>query len=881
VKAVRPLRLSLLHRTFEHDRRVLFVPTVVVLFPFESPKSIGSEVELWKMLGAELGKFGVLDQLMYKSQGELIVSGACFPPGGKPAPSAHVRVKVGPIDKTLYVFGDRTWGLFGPSDPVPFTKMPLDWEHAFGGEKYPQNPLGKGFSPLKTEAGTVHPLPNVEDPKKILKSKGDRPPPASFGPVDITWPHHFAKMGTYDEKWRKEQFPGLALDVDFGMWNVAAPDQRIEGYFRGDEAIRVENMHAEKPLLETRLPAVVARTFLRFGPEYGGELVEVPMHLDTVHLFPHVERGVLLFRGVRQIEEPDASDIAVAMAGLEDLGDEPKPLSHYETVLEQRLDKKKAHLYVLRDGDLMPRSLADAPKVKSVSPDPFDDMMNLELPALENARKKAEKEMSAARDRAIERGADPKTLPPLPKTEPFVQPTLDELPGVIESMEAEADKQRAEADKQRAEAEAKARALCAKNGIDYDAVVRQKKREASGPPKFTADAEMERIRGVALRARRAGVDASAIEARLADPVFEKRLRAAEREVHEAYRTTAHATEPAPPLESEESARAREDLLRAYAAGVKVSRRDFSGADLAGIDLSGADLEEVYLEGANLSGANLRGANLDRAVLAHADLRGAKLDLATLREANLGRAKLEGADLSGADLSGAILYETDARGAVFPGVRLDGAFLMHLTLEGADLSGARGDKVMFLYGKLAGARFERATLPSITFLECDLQGANFAGGDLSKCTMLTVNADGAVFDETNLENLRAVHGTSMERASFRGAFLKGSNLRGTRIADGDFTGATLSRSELSATDLRGSSFERAIVVDARFLGADLRGARLSSANLMMGVFHRAKLAGADFTGANLFAADMLRAVGDDQTTFSGANLGRVVRSPEAR
>jgi uncharacterized protein YjbI with pentapeptide repeats len=880
VKAVKPLRLSFLHRTFEHERRVLFVPTIIALFPFESPKSICSEVELWKMVGAELGKFVALDQLMWKSQGELLVSGACFPAGGKPAPSAHVRTTLGGIDKTLYVFGDRNWSLLGPSDPAPFTKMPLDWEHAFGGEKYPQNPIGKGLAPQKTESGTFHPLPNVEDPKKIVKAKGDKPPPASLGPMDITWPHVFAKMGTYDEKWRKEQFPGFALDIDFSMFNVALPDQRIEGYFRGDEAFRVENMHPDKPVLESRLPAVVARCFLKFTPEHGGELVEVPMHIDTVHLFPHLERGLVIFRGLRTTAEPDASDIAVGMAGLEDLGDEPKPLSHYETVLEQRLDKKKAHLYVLRDVDLMPRSMADAPKVQPVSHDAFDDIMKMELPALENARRRTEKEMKAARERAIAMGADPASLPET-KLEPFVQPSLDELPRVIEMMEAETEKAKAEAERQKAEAEKKARALCAKNGVDYDAQIRKGKRESAGPPKFSADKELEKQRDLAALSAKSGVAMPGVAEKLADPEYEKKLRAAEKALHDAYRMAAHGSEGVPLMEPEESARAREEILRAYAVGMKVGRRDFSGADLSGIDLSGADLEEAYFEGAKLAGANLTGANLDRAVLAHADLTGAKLGLASMREANLGRAKLEGADFHGADLSGATLYETNARGAKLTGARLDGAFIMQLVLEGADLTGARGEKMMFLQSKLAGAIFDEATLPGVTFLESDLSGCTFKNADLSKGTFLTVNADGAVFDGAKLENLRVVHGSTMERASFRGAEMKGSNLRATKLAGADFSGATISRSDLSATDLSGATFERTIAVDSRFVGTDLRGAKLPSANLMLGIFHRAKLAGADFTGANLFAADLLRAVGDDETRFTGANVKRVVRSPEAR
>ena len=831
------------------------------------------------MIGAELGRFGVLDQLMWKSQGELLVNGSCYAPGGKPAPAAHVRVTVGPIDKTLYVFGERQWGLLGPSEPTPFTRMPLDWEHAFGGEKYPQNPLGKGLSPIKTETGTTHPLPNIEDPKRIVKSKGDRPPPAGLGAVDITWPHHFAKMGTYDEKWKKEQFPGLALDIDFSVFNVAMPDQRIDGFFRGDEAIRLENLHPEKNVIETRLPGVVARCFLKFSPEHGGELSEVPLHLDTVHLFPHLGRGIVTFRGLRQIAEPDASDIAVGMAALEDLGDEPRTLAYYETILAQRLDRKKAHLYLLRDIDLMPNSLADAPKVRAVSFDPFDDIMTMELPALENARRKTEKELLAARERAIAAGADPNTLP-VPQVPVFVQPSLDDLPRVMEQMEAEVEKQTAEAEKVKLEAEQKAREVCKKNGVDYDAAVRKGKRDAAGPPKFRADRELEKLHEMAKLSSRTGMEIPGLRAKLSDPELEKKLRAAEQALHEAYQSAAHGSDGVPLVSAEESQAAREELLRAYAVGMKLTRRDFSGVDLSNIQLPGADLEEVYFEGARLNGANLTGANLDKAVLSHADLSGARLSMASLRAANLGRAKLLGADFTGVDLSGAILFETDATGAKLVGARLDGAFVMQMVLEDADLSDARGEKMFFMKARLARSLWKGAVFPRITFLESDLSGANMAGAELSRGTLITVVADGVVLDGAKLDNVRVVHGSSMQGASFRGAQMNGSNLRATKFLGSDFSGASFSRSDLSAADLSSCNLEAAIAIDSRFVRTDFRGSKLISANLMLGVFHGAKVAGADFTSANLFGADMLRAVGDDATRFTGANVKRVVRS-EAR
>src|SRR5262249_31570085 len=75
--------------------------------------------------------------------------------------------------------------------------------------------------------------------------------------------------------------------------------------------------------------------------------------LDTVRLIPHRERGILLYRGVLKVREDDARDVLDVVAACEAMG-EPKTVEHYETVLAQRKDKKKRHLYALRDRDLMP-----------------------------------------------------------------------------------------------------------------------------------------------------------------------------------------------------------------------------------------------------------------------------------------------------------------------------------------------------------------------------------------------------------------------------------------------------------------------------------------------------------------------------------------------
>jgi hypothetical protein len=117
-------------------------------------------------------------------------------------------------------------------------------------------------------------------------------------------------------------------------------------------------------------------------------------------------------------------------------------------------------------------------------------------------------------------------------------------------------------------------------------------------------------------------------------------------------------------------------------GVRIGRKDLSGANLYGADLSRADLS-----GANLSQANLSRANLSRANLSRANLSGANLYGADLSRADLSGANLFGADLSGANLYGADLSRADLSRAYLSGANLSQANLSVANLSRANLSGA--------------------------------------------------------------------------------------------------------------------------------------------------------------------------------------------------
>lgn len=879
MKAIKPLRLSFLHRTFDHDRKHHFVATVLVGFDLEHPNRLLTEVDLWKMIASALGRFTVFDHCMWKPHSEVLVSGDAIPPGGAPATEVSVglrltRGKTKLVDRTLRVIGDRFWGATGPSDPVPFERMPVDWEHAFGGEKSDWNLVGKGLAPIELPNGDkVHPLPNVEDPARPISTKLDRPKPASFGPIDMTLPVHFKKMGTYDKRWKDEFFPGLAEDIDWTVFQVAHEDQRLGGWLSGDETFRVAHMNAAKPVIEGTMPPIVARCFLK---ERGkAALSELPLRLETLHLFPTALRGVMIFRGFRTIGTQDATDIEIGVAALEMKDAEPRPLSHYEYVVAQRLDRVKGYLHVLKDGDLLPAALGLA--VAGTETDRITEVVKSEGLGMRNARARMQWELDKAKVRLRELGVDASHFEhvELPPEEPLPEGPED-LPAFAERTEKRMQEAKEEAYREKEAAEARLREVCKENGLDFDELVEKAKSQAGiGPPTFSADAEIQRMRDLYVESLAAGVVLAHVEEQLDDPNLRQKLELAERQLHDAYVRAGHFQNPVARLPEAESTRARARLLELVRARESLARQDFSGADLSGIDLTGADLSGVYLEGADLTNARFVGASLSRAVLAHATLEGATFDGADLSGANLGRVKARGASLKNVSLEEAVLYEADVRGANLDGADLTGAQLLEIQLDGADLRRTKAKRLFFVKASFKGVDFEGCDLEECAFVEADLTGASFVRAKVKKTAFISSKADDVKFDDAELDNLRVVHECSFLRASFARSKMQMSNFRATPLVGASFEGADVSRSVFTDCDMTEANLYRAVAVEAHFTNANLTNAKLTSANLLQAILRGAILRGADGRGANLFGVDMSGAIGDDRTSFSGALVKRVV------
>ncbi|WP_437281263.1 DUF2169 domain-containing protein [Sorangium sp. So ce375] len=888
MRVIKPLRLSVLQRVLTVRRSHHLSIGLLVFFPLDAPEVPLPEVSLWQRVTPALGKDGLLDEGMPKPRGEVLVFGKAFSPEGEPRPAFAAGLQVGPVDeplvdKSVAVVGKRRWHLGAPTEPEPITEMALTWENAFGGPDYALNPKGMGLGPVEEEGARVHYLPHLEDPQRLLMSPGDRPPPAGFGALDPTLASRMAKLGTYGGEWLQSDFPGFARDLDPEYFQVAPDDQRLPEHFEGGEAIRLKNLHPARPLIETHAPRLRARCFVRQRGVAGADgdegLREVATRLETVLLFPNIERGVAIFRGVVPVAEDDADDVLLLLAGLDRI-DAPRPIEHYRAALERRLDKEKGHLHALREKELLPEPDPDAPSFPDEAISDMDELIRRERAMEQRSISRAQRELDQARLTLLVLGMNPDEKLPREIKRPE-EPRPDELADYAERMELEAAELQQDAEAQRKSAEEEARKLCAEQGIDFDEVVAKGKREGGGPPKFSADEELARLRELAEVGRKADAPMEDLEAKLADPAFAASLRKAEENVLFAYRAFAHFYPPADLAPEGKRSDLRAEVERALAAGESLARRDLTGADLRELRLAGADLREALLEGADLSACDLSGADLTGAVLTRAKLEGARLGKATLRGANLGEARASGASFDGVDLRKAVLHKAWLEGAQLSGADLAEADFLEARVPGADFSGASADDVLFFQLDLTGASFAGASLRKATFFQCTGAGADFSEAQLEDAALVDFKGEKASFRKARATALRVVSASALPGADFSGAELARANLRGVDLEGAIFERASADGADFSEANLRKARLGELSGKGARFMRSDLAEADLTGANLMDAMLQKAKVPGARFENTNLFRANLLDAKGDERTTFTDAHIKNVVFTGQSK
>lgn len=228
-----------------------------------------------------------------KKQAEWLLSGSVCAPDGKPVRGLVASCAVGQSRREWLASGEQ-------NGSIPFTTMPLVWANTWGGSTFADNPLGcgvdaKGVTPTITE--------------KDIRSRR----PTCPGPLGA-WPCRLKNMGTYDNAWLQQRWPGVPDDFDWAFFNLAQPEQRLPDGLKGGERLELIHLHPTASRLTLEAPSHQIRVeILRAGETEWRELSAVR---DTLWLFPGELTGLYLWHALASCKNESASDIAAVRLTL-------------------------------------------------------------------------------------------------------------------------------------------------------------------------------------------------------------------------------------------------------------------------------------------------------------------------------------------------------------------------------------------------------------------------------------------------------------------------------------------------------------------------------------------------------------------------------------
>ncbi len=217
----------------------------------------------------------------------MIFVATAYAPNGKAVPSFDVRVEVGPLSKSLVVFGKRLWVDKGAAltAPAPIEQIDMRYDHAWGGRddddpaaplEEPRNPIGTGV----TRAGLAHPPAGaghrgslVPDPDREDRaaSRGDRSRRPALGAAPRV-------CRDVDAAWRENRAPLLPGGLRPPLQPLRLVGPHRDPPLAGGEPVRTLNLTPEGAL-SFELPKVQIE--IEFHVKDRAPVAFAP-HLDTV-----------------------------------------------------------------------------------------------------------------------------------------------------------------------------------------------------------------------------------------------------------------------------------------------------------------------------------------------------------------------------------------------------------------------------------------------------------------------------------------------------------------------------------------------------------------------------------------------------------------------
>ena len=578
------------------------------------------------------------------------------------------------------------------------TPLPLIYEHAFGGEGFDENPVGKGYVPPPPDPKI--PMPPPREHPRI--EAGDATV-AGFAPVPIMWEPRKSLVGTFDKVWRDERWPYFPADFDSAFFQAAPAIQQVP-HLMGDEAFEIEGLHPEHLELSGTLPRIKARCFMQ---PVDGAFVEIALALDTVHFdIGTSDDGALIvhltWRGTARVAGPTAPDVCAIYVLCEELGARGATLE----------DARKQ--FIVAQTSLQP--VADDPNV--------DVANDADAPQLDTLATKSQQREAALAGLPPE----PAMLTPVSQAP---APDVDEAPA-------------------RPPAAPQAAALDGGgklDGLDLSGVDLSgrdlSKRSLVGAVLLGANLEGAKLSGADLfgaqlggaNLTRAAMDGATLDAA------------------DLTKATLDGAS------FDDASLIGTDLSGARGVGISAqntrgSKARFTEGIWQDAKLMGASLEQADFTAAVLDGASFDGAHLHKVCLYDARAHNASFRQATMTDARgdgaaLLRCTLDQVDATGSVWEGAVLDESSFAFATLSKASFEKASCTATNFSRCIMVGTRFKHAKLIRGKLAGADLKYANFASADLSEADLSGANLYGAETWQAVLDKTKLDHAFLSTTKL------------------------------------------------------------------------------------------------------------------------------------
>lgn len=927
MKIFSPLQIAYNQRTLEQNKQFHWVVSPSLFIRISTGK-IELQHDVIADIMESMGDIPMLDMGLPKPKGEWLLNGSLFAPQGSSIPAGKASVTLNGSTKSINVFGDRHWRAGIPSSPVEFESIPLDYQHAFGGSDYANNPVGNGY---KSEA-----LPNLESSQETITSNSKKYAPACFAPLDPSWPQRVQYQGTYDQHYLERYFPGYPQDMDWKLFMSAPQDQWAEGFFQGNESFELNNMHPLQGVQQGKLPGLFPRCFIKDNNAVElGNFKEVDLHLDTIWFFPDKDVIQLIWRGGMTVLDDEASQIGHMLLAYENQNDVRRESDHYRHAMERRIIDPDPLQDSLNTQDLIPLGAASA-------------MQLLQASAMENVQPSALQENIENKASAIKSAVDKQLKESLTDLEkkldsPGLDP--DQRQQILEQLNIL--NQPAKVDNDSAALMAKLNdiipGLTSGNPKDLDLSEFSFKKIDDifdEIDKFTNDQKVKML-------EQAKPQIEQLTAQLNDKNIQEKLTPDQKEliqtqlnsllnlgdenfappltelprlnidnIQQQVATSTPEIENAkqqlhimlanPFLQNSDQVKqaqvnlenlqkneistinqelnnAQKQFIETYAMGAhfgdhglsphkdddtqkKVLLSILSGdKNASGQDWACLDLSNMNLDGVDFSNCLMEQVNLTGSSLIGVNFKGAVLARANLTNANCTQANFNKANIGASQCQNTLFDQCE-----FDDVKFSKAQFIGCSFIGANIIQPEALEI-----EIKACDFSSSTIKNFPFLELEMSDINFSHAHLETCNFVNSQVNNCNFKHAILPSTAwantSVHGTNFQHAEMTSnCFVMSDEDNPCTFFDLDFTGAKIEKANFQNLPLNNSIFTRCEMESANFAGADLSNSNFDDCIGHKAMFRKANLNQASMKRANLMEAVMAKAI-ITQTDLETANL----------